>query len=124
MNALVVSESVDWRQFVRSALGPSWSLVEAGDGRTALRMVEDGEDDVDLVIVDETAEPFGAFGLSRELKQLIDPPKVVVILERAQDKWLARWSGADRWLVRPIDSFLLADAASELVLKGARGAPA
>jgi DNA-binding response OmpR family regulator len=35
---------------------------------------------------------------------------VIVILERAQDQWLAKWSGADRWLVRPVDPFELAEA--------------
>ncbi|GAC1415443.1 MAG: response regulator transcription factor [Actinomycetota bacterium] len=114
MNVLVVSESASRRQWVMGALGGSWSLSEAADGRRALQVVKDGDDDIDLVITDETAEPFGAFGLSRELKQMIDPPKIIVMLERIQDQWLAKWSGADRWLINPIDPFALADAAAEL----------
>ena len=114
MNVLVVSESAGRRQWVMGALGSSWNLYEAADGRRALQVVENGDDEIDLVVTDETAEPFGAFGLSRELKQLIDPPKIIVMLERIQDQWLAKWSGADRWLVNPIDPFALADAAGEL----------
>jgi CheY-like chemotaxis protein len=89
-------------------------MVEASNGRDALRMVEQ-DDEIDLVVADETAEPYGAFGLARECKLLLDPPAVIVLLERPQDAWLARWSGADKHFVRPIDAFALADAAAALV---------
>ncbi len=112
MKVLIVSETPAQRHWVAQALGSAWDVAQASNGREALRMVED--DGVDLVVADETTEPFGAFGLARELKVMIDPPKMIVLLERAQDAWLARWSGADRWLVRPVDSFALSDAAKEL----------
>lgn len=114
MDVLVVSESADQRSWVSRALGRTAPVLEATNGRDALRMVVDAGGDVGLVVTDETAEPFGAFGLSRELKLLIDPPKVIVLLDRQQDQWLARWSGADRWLLRPVDPFALADAAADL----------
>ena len=69
----------------------------------------DSADWPDVVIADETTASFGAFGLSRELKMMSDPPRVIVILERSQDIWLAKWSGADRWFVRPVDPFELAE---------------
>ena len=40
---------------------------------------------------------------------------IVVLLERKQDAWLARWSGADAWFVKPFDPFELADRVLELV---------
>jgi DNA-binding response OmpR family regulator len=113
MKLLIVSENPARRSWVSMSLGPDWSMSEALHGLHAVRMVED--EDFDLVICDETTEPFGAFGLSRELKVLIDPPAVIVLLERAQDVWLARWSGADRWFVAPYDPFALAEASVELV---------
>jgi hypothetical protein len=35
---------------------------------------------------------------------------VIILLDRKVDEWLARWSGADAWFVKPIDPFALADA--------------
>ena len=84
------------------------TYIDAANGLEALRLAQ-REHEPDVVIADETTEPYGAFGLARELKTLPRPPKVVVLLERAQDTWLAKWSGADRWLLRPVDPFELAE---------------
>jgi len=40
---------------------------------------------------------------------------VIVLLERTQDNWLAKWSGTDRWLTQPIDPFELVRTARELL---------
>jgi len=40
---------------------------------------------------------------------------IVILLERKQDAWLARWSGADAWFVEPVDPFALADRLVELM---------
>ena len=40
----------------------------------------------------------------------------IVLLERTQDTWLAKWSGTDRWLTQPIDPFELAQEPIEPVL--------
>lgn len=113
MRALLVSGNPGARAWMRGALGSGWEFGEVADGRAALR----AETDVgyDVVIADETTEPFGAFGLTRELKILSEPPAVIVLLQRPNDTWLATWSGADRWLVQPVDPFALADAAVSLV---------
>ncbi len=107
MNILVVSGDPRARDWVRLSVGSDAGYIDAANGLEALRLAKDQHPDV--VIADETTEPFGAFGLARELKMLPQPPKVVVLLERAQDTWLARWSGADRWLLRPVDPFELAE---------------
>ena len=86
---------------MRRALDPSWSVKEASDGLEALDVARAGG--IDVVIAEEIVVPYGAFGLTRDLKILADPPRVVVLLERAQDTWLARWSGADVWLLQPVD---------------------
>lgn len=87
--------------------------MAADDGLAALAVSRAGG--IDLVIAEEMSEPFGAFGLARELKILPKPPRIIILLDRAQDTWLARWSGADRWLLQPVDSFALANAATELM---------
>ena len=112
MNVLLVSRSERARVWMRRALDPTWTFDEASNGLEAVRRARDEE--YDLVIADETSEPFGAFGLARELKILPEPPAVTVLLERPQDVWLAKWSGADAWLTQPIDPFELGRVAREI----------
>jgi DNA-binding response OmpR family regulator len=108
MKILVVSEDPRALDFVRTSVGSDATYSSASNGLEAIRVA--AVETPECVIADETTEPFGAFGLSRELKMLGIPPRVIVILERSQDTWLAKWSGADRWFVRPVDPFELAEA--------------
>jgi len=108
MKILVVSDDPHAVDFVRSSVGSDVGYLVASNGLEAFQIAAEKEPDV--VIADETTEPYGAFGLARELKTLQRPPLIIVILERAQDTWLAKWSGADVWFVRPVDPFLLAEA--------------
>ncbi len=119
MKTIVASEEPAARSWVRMALGPDWTVVEASNGLEVGPLV--AEHRPELLVCDETMESYGAFGLCRDLKILPEPPAVVILLERAQDAWLARWAGADRWLVRPIEPFALAEAAREAV--AGRGKP-
>lgn len=121
MRVLVVSESPARREWVRKSLGLHWEVAEAADGREAIRAVRSRG--MDLVVSDETTEPFGAFGLARELKALSEPPGVIILLERKEDVWLARWSGADRWLLDPVDPFALAEAAAEIAEQASQARP-
>jgi DNA-binding response OmpR family regulator len=123
MNALVVTRSEARRNFVSRALGPDWTIHEVSNGREAVTACrEDAE--IAVVIADETTEPFGAFGLARELTNLEDAPEIILLLDRAQDTWLAKWSRADRWLVEPIDPFELAEGARALWAQRIHRAPA
>jgi DNA-binding response OmpR family regulator len=112
MKVIVASVDPRIRAWVGKVLGPPWELIDATDGLDARRRAQ--TDAPDLLIADETMETYGAFGLARDVKQLSKPPAVIVLLERAQDTWLAKWSGADRWFVRPVNPFALAGAAREL----------
>ena len=40
---------------------------------------------------------------------------IVILLDRPQDAWLAEWSGADAWFVKPFDPFELADRVVDLL---------
>ncbi len=79
--------------------------------RAALR------DRPEIVVADEIASRAGAFALAKALRDDAAPftGVIVILLERKQDRWLARWSGADAWFVRPVDPFELADRVLELV---------
>jgi DNA-binding response OmpR family regulator len=100
---------------IERALGEPLRFRAARNGdlgtRAALR------DRPDVVVADEFASRAGAFGLARSLRDDADPftGAIVILLERRQDAWLARWSGADAWFVKPVDPFELADRLLELV---------
>ncbi len=70
-----------------------------------------------IVVADEIASRAGAFALAKAIRDDADPftGVIVILLERKHDAWLAEWSGADAWFVRPVDPFELADRVLELV---------
>jgi len=70
-----------------------------------------------IVVADEISSRAGAFALAKALRDDAEPftGVIVILLERKHDVWLARWSGADAWFVRPVDPFELADRVLELV---------
>jgi DNA-binding response OmpR family regulator len=53
--------------------------------------------------------------VARDLKGAAPPfsGRVVIFLDRSQDEWLAEWSGADAWFVKPVNPFELADRLTE-----------
>jgi CheY-like chemotaxis protein len=94
--------------------GEEVSFLEAANGNDALVLAEAHRPD--LVVADVAATPYGGFGLTRDLKA--DPATacpVILVLERIQDEWLGRWSGADALVNRPVDPFALAQVASRLL---------
>lgn len=122
MKALVISPDPALRHQLRTAIrglerrtAEPWTVSEAADGRQGLRVA--WRELPDLVVADEIASGAGAFAVARDLKGATEPfpGAVILILARAQDEWLARWSGADGWLTKPVDPFALADAAGDLV---------
>ena len=92
---------------------------------STLRAAKNGElgiraalrDRPEIVVADEIASRAGAFALAKALRDDTVPftGVIVILLERKHDAWLARWSGADAWFVRPVDPFELADRVLELV---------
>jgi DNA-binding response OmpR family regulator len=96
------------------AAGDEIEFLEAEDGNVALAVAE--REHPDLVVVEVGVTPYGGFGLTRDLKAL---PKVacpvILVLERDQDEWLGRWSGADALVYRPVDPFALAQVAGGLL---------
>lgn len=95
------------------------SLERRMGGELRFRAARDGDlgtkaalrERPDVVVADEFASRAGAFGLARTLRDDADPftGTIVIFLERAHDAWLARWSGADAWFVKPVDPFEVAD---------------
>jgi DNA-binding response OmpR family regulator len=99
--------------------------VEAHNGIVGLKMAWRVEPDV--VVADEIASGAGAFAVAKDLRGAAEPfpGAIVLILARRQDAWLAKWSGADAWLVKPVDPFQLSDVVVEQVERRAlQGKPA
>jgi DNA-binding response OmpR family regulator len=96
-------------------------FLEAENGDVALAIAE--REHPDLVVVEVGVTPYGAFGLTRDLKavpELACP--VIIVLERLQDEWLGRWAGADALVHQPIDPFALAQVAARLLQEDRAGA--
>jgi DNA-binding response OmpR family regulator len=122
VRALLISADPALREQLRVAVGSverrtgeRWEYLEAPNGIVGLKIAWRVEPDV--VVADEIASGAGAFAVAKDLRGAAEPfpGAIVLILARRQDAWLARWSGADAWLVKPVDPFALADAVTEQV---------
>jgi CheY-like chemotaxis protein len=117
---LLVADDPGFRDRLTLALerlelsGEEVSFLEAANGNDALVLAEAHQPD--LVVADVSVSPYGGFGLTRDLKANpeISCP-VILVLDRLQDEWLGRWSGADALVNRPVDPFALAEVASRLL---------
>jgi DNA-binding response OmpR family regulator len=100
---------------VERRTGEPIEFLEAANGEIAVRVA--WKDKPDIVIADEAASRAGAFAMARDLRGAEQPfPGVIVILlDRPHDAWLANWSGADAWFVKPFDPFELADTMVDLL---------
>lgn len=121
MKVLVVAPNADARELmkltVRSVerqLGEPIAFLEATDGERGRRLAM--RERPDAIVAEEFASREGAFSLARTLRGDAEPytGAIVLLLDRRQDEWLARWSGADAWFVKPVDPFALADRLVEL----------
>jgi DNA-binding response OmpR family regulator len=122
VKALIISPDEDVRQHLRIALqsaerrtGGSWEYLEASDGLAGLRVA--WRERPDVVVADEIASRAGGFAVAKDLRgaPVPFPGAIVIVLARPEDAWLAKWSGADAWIERPVDPFALADTVVEAV---------
>jgi CheY-like chemotaxis protein len=103
----------EWMSLVASGVRRSGNepldIVEASDGVKALELAS--RFPADVVVADEITSRAGAFAVTRDLKGMAQPypGRVVIFLERPQDAWLAAWSGADAWFVKPVNPFEVAE---------------
>ena len=126
MKALLISPDPGLRDQLRVAVrsverrtDDPWEYLEAPNGIVGLKLA--WRERPDIVVADEIASGAGGFAVARDLKDSMEPftGAVLLVLARAQDEWLARWSGADGWFVKPVDPFALADRVLELTTQAA-----
>lgn len=124
-NSVIVVYSDD--QSVRGAISSALGKKLPGEDRehtvvdfataSALRQYLSESHEVDLFILDGEAVPEGGLGLAHALKdELVTCPPIMVAIGRAQDSWLAKWSGAEAVISHPIDPFTLGSKVAELLL--------
>lgn len=78
---------------------------------------------VDLVIADMQIDTMGGIAVALDLKLESDagrlnPCPVLLVLDRRPDVFMARRSGADGWLLKPLDPIRLRTAVSALLAGG------
>lgn len=110
MKVLVVNQNERLSRELTSALvgAESVEVLEVRTPQLALRLLDRG-DRYDLVLADADTAPTGGFALSREVKARKrmgrEVPPVILLLARDQDKFLAKWSEADAFIIKPPDPF-------------------
>lgn len=126
---LVYADDPAVREHVRLALGqrpaddlPPLTFVETEDGPRTIATVDAGG--IDLCVFDGEAWPTGGLGLCRQLKNEVpDPPAIVVLIARRDDRWLAAWSQCDAWVCHPVDPVELTEVVVRLLRERASRAP-
>lgn len=103
---LLVADSEWVLNDVRAGLGVgSWDLSTLDDPREAETRVE--EDSPDVVVVDLQIGSMGGMAVVRAIRAAYDEddrPRLVMLLDREADDFLARRAGADAWVVKPFSS--------------------
>ena len=109
---IVIATDADWIvDEVTAALGgPDVSFLVVRDGHAVARVV--GEREPDVVISDLQVGTMGGMAIVMSLRldesagSLPHVP-VVMLLDRMADVYLAQRSGAEAWLVKPLDALRL-----------------
>ena len=129
MNVLVVSQ--DAEELARAVDGVKLAFegeIHTADSAEAMRskMLADDKP-FDVIIVDGDLEPRGGYAALYELRAAEDlhghqPTPAIVLGERVQDDWLARWARADDTVSKPVDPFALARCARKVARRSTQAA--
>ena len=115
---LLVSSGPALTRQVTAALRTDAEVVEVRTPQRGLALLDEGEHSFDVILGDADTHPTGGFHLARELRARQtdgrDVPPIVLLIARPQDQYLARWSQADAWIVKPVDPFDLVEVLEAL----------
>jgi len=123
MPHLLLVSDADWIiEEVQAALGEpgtSWTVRRRGQDAAAAVAARPP----DLAVLDQQVGNMGAMAITSHLRNeesggRLPHVPVIVLLDRVHDVFLARRSGADGWLVKPLDSFRLRKAAATVLAGG------
>ncbi len=109
---ILLATDADWIvDEVTAALGgPDTSFTVVREGRTVTIAV--AERTPDLVVTDLQVGTMGGMAITMALRldesaELLPRVPIVMLLDRTADVFLAKRSGADGWLVKPLDALRL-----------------
>lgn len=115
------------REQVRAAfVAPGQTVVEVDRGQDVLAAVADHEPD--LVILDMQIGNMGGIAVAIDLRldaaeDRVPVVRILLLLDRAADRFLARRADADAELVKPVDAGTLRRAAKRLLEQPVLGGP-
>lgn len=119
MHVLLATDA-DWViDEVTAALGgPETSFTVCREGRLVSDLVEHG--DIDVVITDLQIGSMGGMAVAMALRLdasvgSVPEVPIVMLLDRKADVYLAQRSGAESWLVKPLDALRLRRAVAAAV---------
>jgi DNA-binding response OmpR family regulator len=118
----IVSDSQNLKNTITSALaGPGNELVELSSGKELMELLK--EDKPDLVILDLQIGNMGATAITLDIRLeegagRINPTKILVLLDRRADVFMTRRSGADGFVLKPINALKIRRAVKEVLEKG------
>jgi CheY-like chemotaxis protein len=116
---LVASDLPSLRRSIRATIeGPEVVVIEASSGPEALQFALDEE--LDLAILDLQIAAMGAVAIASELRNQesygeLDHVAVLMLLDRRPDVFLARRSGVEGFVVKPIEPAKLRRAVRALL---------
>ena len=130
MKVVVYSHDADTRAEMKLAIGtrpapdaPEAEIVEVATAPALFRLLDAG--DADVMVLDAEAQPAGGMGVSRQAKdEIYNCPLVLLVIARADDRWLATWSKADAVVSHPIDPVALARELAALMRSRSSALPA
>lgn len=117
VKVLLYSDDRNVRETVRMAVGSTiagatieWMETATHDGT----IIAVDANRFDLLILDGEAAKSGGMGLCRQIKhEIYDAPKMLLLVGRPGDAWLATWSEADAAVSHPLDPEAVREAVAE-----------
>lgn len=112
---ILLATDADWivNEVTAALGGPATSFTICREGRLVSELV--GISAPDLAILDLQSGSMGGMAVTMDLRLdesggLLPHIPILMLLDRAADVFLARRSGADGWLIKPLDPLRLARA--------------
>jgi two-component system response regulator PrrA len=107
MKLLLVADA-DWVESrVRAVLPQGWDLVRLADPRRAVETIN--EEAPDAVAVDMQIGSMGGMAVVRAIRDAAamdraEPVRLIMLLDREADRFIARRAGADHAVVKPFEA--------------------